>query len=152
MLTAQAEAEIRARHVQTETNGGPIPDTAWARCHADRAILLAHVHNLRETLKWVCEDAFSKEDCPAQCDSYGHAEECGATSAAVHARQLSTRLAQAEQAAKTLREAIVFLFTPGPGIAVPERHEQDWGDPAKITWNKKMDCLHAALAATAGVS
>jgi hypothetical protein len=49
----------------------------------------------------------------------------------------------AEAKVVLLREAIIYLFTPGPGIAVPEKHDNDWGDPAKITWNKKIDRLRA---------
>ena len=44
-----------------------------------------------------------------------------------------------------MRAAIEGFFTPGPGIAMPARHEPDLGEPHMITWNRKIDALLAAI-------
>ena len=57
---------------------------------------------------------------------------------------------QAEEIAR-LREAIEFLFTPGPGMAVPEPYpEREEYEPHKKTWNTKLAKLRAALVRAPG--
>ena len=154
MLTAQAEAEIRARHeaLQAWLEQGGVRVTSQKvamATHADRAVLLAHVKLLGDTLRSVCEDAFSKEECPAQCDSYGHAEECGAVSAAAHARNLTTRLAYAEQAVRRLRVAATELQRWG---RTPDTACWCHTPPFNRVHSPGCQAMQFALAATAGVS
>lgn len=67
--------------------------------------LIAEIRRLRATLKAVCEDAFADE-CPkdGKCDTYGHAEECGAVSAAAHAQNLTRNLVASKEEIRRLRE------------------------------------------------
>lgn len=49
------------------------------------------------------------------------------------------RAEQAETRERTMVEAIELLFTPGPGIAVPEPYpEREEYEPNKKTWNAKL--------------
>jgi hypothetical protein len=160
MLTAEAQAEIERVHakddvrVQRLLEGPVVGESAlWVLAHRHREALLAQVRLLGNTLQSVCEDAFSKDNCPAECDSYGHVEECGAVSAAAHARQLATRVQQAETAVRRLRAAAKEL--------------QQWGaTPASACWctpqvcpppaparvhSPGCDAMHIALAFTATV-
>jgi hypothetical protein len=141
MLTATAEAEIRTRHEAIErelllyrNTGNYIMQADGGRqAHADRAVLLAQVRLLGNTLQGVCEDAFSQDNCPAECDAYGHVAECGAVSAAAHARHLTARAQQAETAVRRLRAAAKEL--------------QQWGaTPASACWCTPLRCSPSAPA------
>ena len=55
-------------------------------------------------------------------------------------------LGEREREVERLREAIEYLFTPGPGIAVPEPYpQQEEYEPHKKTWNNKLAKLKEAL-------
>lgn len=62
------------------------------------------------------------------------------------------RCQHAESDAATLRSAIEFFFAPGPGGAVPVRHDPDLGEPHNITWNRKLDRLRDAIDSKAGAA
>ena len=62
---------------------------------------------------------------------------------------MSRRLERAntyKEPALGLAKAVRNFFTPGPGVAMPERHEPTYGEPHNVTWNSKLDKLEAALA------
>ena len=75
------------------------------------ADLQEEIRRLRATLRAVCEDAFADE-CPkhCMCDTYGHAEECGAVSAATHAKNLKADLAAHRAVIRELAALAVIAF------------------------------------------
>ena len=62
------------------------------------------------------------------------------------ALQMEDEIEHAERRVKEWEEAVTYLFTPGPGIAVPEPYpKQEEYEPHKKTWNLKLAKLRALL-------
>ena len=95
-MTPERRAEIERAHPRHAPGAGEC-----VLCELRIALVEAEqqVGRLQATLKAVCEDVFADE-CPKECkcDTYGHAEECGAVSAAVHAKNLQQRVEGLEEA------------------------------------------------------
>ena len=88
------------------------------------------IRRLQATLKAVCEDAFADE-CPTngKCDTYGHAEECGAVSAMAHAKNLTAEI-------RRLREEM------DRWSSINDKFQRE-----RIKWDNQYEALQSALAA-----